>query len=135
VHKKQKLRPQQTGKLRARPVSHRRRARSGTPGEREAQLERVVRGTEVLAGQRVPVISPPVDGSGSLRIPEALRLLMAVASGLSLLLLVLAVVPARVLPGSAPDFVQSRRELVAFSALCVLSAGFFVSLVAILVAS
>lgn len=70
-----------------------------------------------------------------MQLSAAVEFLVAVAFSLSLLLLLLAVTPARTLPARVLEVVDGRREAVAFSALCVLCFGFAVSLLAILAVS
>jgi hypothetical protein len=67
--------------------------------------------------------------------PAPLQVFVEMTLCLALALFVLAAIPARTLPDPIFEIVGGRRELLTFSALCILCLGLFVCLVTLLLSS
>ncbi len=89
----------------------------------------------VAQARRPELTAAPAGAADGVRLPGAFRLLLALTFGLALLVFVLAVVPRRVLPASALEAVDGRRELLAVTGLFVVCLGLVTGLIAVLAAS
>lgn len=117
------------------PPKHRTRLRA--PRAQSSRAEAVLRGPDRLAAVRPGFVAAAarVEAPQSVGFPAPLQVLLEMALGLSLALLLLAVIPVRTLPDPVLGVVDGRRELLAFTAMCVLCLGLFVGLVTVLFTS
>ncbi len=130
-----RVRADQRTQSRHLPPKHRTRPR--TSRAQSFRAEAVLRGPDRLAAVQPGFVAAAarVDTPQSVRFPAPLQVLLELALGLSLALLVLAVIPVRTLPDPVLGVVDGRRELLAFTAMCVLCLGLFVGLVTVLFTS